>query len=240
MRCDFRSSDLLQLELLLIKTSRLVDHRGAARDPIPPCPSAFSSRKKTSLALPARLRAASRRRSRRTEFVTMNTLTSSISKMMQRPQPAPVPAKPSDPTPESSQPVVDSDRTTSDAEIAAMQPSMSYASRVPPQNQGQTQVGTGDTPKMNGPTLLRRPILQRGSSGPSAPEGQAGGPVRPGARSLGPAAGAAQTQQAPPGMAGLAGADGGDGLGGALPKAKVSTHLRARISLQSPCPDLSA
>ncbi|KAI5451374.1 Factor arrest protein 11 [Naganishia albida] len=140
--------------------------------------------------------------------------------MMQRPQPAPVPAKPSDPTPESSQPVVDSDRTTSDAEIAAMQPSMSYASRVPPQNQGQTQVGTGDTPKTNGPTLLRRPILQRGSSGPSAPEGQAGGPVRPGARSLGPAAGAAQTQQAPPGMAGLAGADGGDGLGGALPKAK--------------------
>lgn len=159
----------------------------------------------------------------------MNTLTSSISKMMQRPQPpaAPAPAKAPDAPSETALPVVDSDRTTSDADIAAMQPSMSYASRVPPQNQGQGQAGAADAPKTNVPTLLRRPILQRGSSGPNAPEGPtAGGPVRPGARSMGPAVGAAQNQQAPPGMAGLAGVDGGDGMGGALPKAKVSTISR--------------
>lgn len=173
----------------------------------------------------------------------MNTLTSSISKMMQRPQPPAAPiAKPADTTSDNAQPVVDSDRASTDAEIAAMQPSMSYASRVPPQNQqAQAQVGAGDAPATTGPTILRRPILQRGSSGPTAPEAPpgaaAGGPVRPGARSMGPGAGAVPNQgQAPPGMAGLAGFDGADGMGGALPKAKVSSssmlfHLHTRFSI---------
>lgn len=164
----------------------------------------------------------------------MNTLTSSISKMMQRPQPpAARTAKPADTTLDTAQPVIDSDRASTDAEIAAMQPSMRYASRVPPQNQqGSAQVGAGDAPTAGGPTILRRPILQRGSSGPTAPEAPpgaaAGGPVRPGARSMGPGVGAVPNQgQAPPGMAGLAGVDGGDGMGGALPKAKVRSNSKS-------------
>lgn len=171
----------------------------------------------------------------------MNSLTSSISKMMQRPQPPPVPTK-SDTAgqSESTQIVVDSDGGSPlEGDFASMQPSTSYASRVPPQTQNHAQsrtTGPGDgmaseisAGGSTGPTLLRRPTLLRGNSGPDAPEGSSAGAgqARPTARAMGPSGGVGVTsaQGQALGMRGID--DGVDAMGVPLPKAKVSLVLFA-------------
>jgi hypothetical protein len=164
----------------------------------------------------------------------MNSLTSSISKMMQRPQPPPVPVKTDTAgQSDSSQTVVDSDGGTPEGDLASMQPSTSYASRVPTQQtHGQTRntAGSGDgiasgitSVKTTGPTILRRPTLLRGNSGPDAPEGgatagAAAGQARATARTVGQAGAATAAQGQVPGMAGMD--ESVDGLG-AMPKTKV-------------------
>ncbi|GHJ87632.1 hypothetical protein NliqN6_4034 [Naganishia liquefaciens] len=152
----------------------------------------------------------------------MNSLTSSISKMMQRPQPAPAPSKPDTDASSSGGVVVvvDSDSGAAQADLASLQPSTSYASRVPQHVQSRT-TGPGDgmaSGISGGPqpqtttttttpttTLLRRPTLVRGGSGPEAPEA---GQTRPTARTMGN------------GQQGMGGEEGGEGAAGGMPKVK--------------------
>jgi hypothetical protein len=164
----------------------------------------------------------------------MNSLTSSISKMMQRPQPPAAPTVDKEASSEQTQPVIDSDGVPTEAEMAAMQPSMSYASRVPPQQAAHLQSQNAASQKAaesSVASMMRRPILQRGSSGPAAPEnGSAAGTAqaRPGARAMGPASVTGQPQSQPPQeMPGLGGFDSGDGMGQNLPKAKVRCETKA-------------
>ncbi|KAJ9098330.1 hypothetical protein QFC19_006454 [Naganishia cerealis] len=149
--------------------------------------------------------------------------------MMQRPQPPPAPTADKDSSSDHTEPIIDSDGAATDPEMSSLQPSMSYASRVPPQSQNQPQSQNAGPANDGGKgvsestisTLLRRPILQRGSSGPAAPDvgqGAGTGSARPGARAMGPGPGASQPQ--PQDVSGLGGFDSGDGMGGNLPKAK--------------------
>lgn len=161
----------------------------------------------------------------------MNSLTSSISKMMQRPHPPPPPlpaAKTTEPAgADKTSIVVDSDSGTTEPDLGSMQPSTSYASRVPaPAGHAQARtLGLGDgsaSGMTSGPptsssssSSLRRPTLVRGGSGPDAPE-LGPGQTRPTARAMA-VSGVGNTVQGQ----GQAGEEGGDQVPGAVPKAKV-------------------
>lgn len=155
---------------------------------------------------------------------------------MQRPQPPAAPTADKDAPSDQAPPVIDSDSVPTEAEIASMQPSMSYASRVPSQQATQLQSQNAASQKVAESgiaNMMRRPILQRGASGPAAPEnGSAAGAAqaRPGARAMGPGPLAGQPQsQTSNEIPGLGGFDSGDGMGQNMPKAKVSFVIKTEL-----------